>query len=332
MTLLITVAGADYALACSDMRITAQNNERFISLDETFNKNVVFHSNGLTANISYTGVARWSVGARTVNLYDLISEAVGAGATKDLAFAPLMQLIIDRIRRELDAPALRAVRTSLNFELHIAGYHQRVPVPLIAVIFTYRRAAPWSVPAEIQYDWQFPDMSIYLKLAERPDVIFGGMDQHLTPTEKQKIFDATSRGGDAFNMARFAASLIQRVSQRTPSVGPKSVSIVLPVQGFLDTNLWERSPTGINAYLPRVVFPNGTMLGPSVFPVDMQLTTNGHLPKQSLFAKSIVASSYKKSLRRRIFRLRGGKAIPGIMGLLMIALFGVYHPTMRISV
>jgi hypothetical protein len=155
-----------------------------------------------------------------------------------------------------------------------------------------------------------------------PDVVFGGMDQYLHPEEKQRILDATRNGADAFNMSNLADKLIKRVSQRTNSVGPKSVSIVLPQEGFIDTNLWEESPTGIQAYLPRFVFPGGTMFGPSVFPVDIQIITDGHLPKQSLFAKSLVARTYKKLIRRRIFRLRGGKAIPGIMGLLMIALFG----------
>jgi hypothetical protein len=48
----------------------------------------------------------------------------------------------------------------------------------------------------------------------------------------------------------------------------------------------------------------------------------GHLPKQSLFFKSIIYNRTKKSLRRRMFRLRKGKAVPGIMGLLMVALYG----------
>jgi hypothetical protein len=86
--------------------------------------------------------------------------------------------------------------------------------------------------------------------------------------------------------------------------------------------MWEKSATGINAFVPRLVFAGGGMLGPSVFPVDMQIMTDGHLPRQSLFFKSIVASTSKKSDRRRIFRKRSGKAIPGIMGVIMLALYG----------
>jgi len=323
LTLLITLAGMGYALACSDMRISlAKKNGTFTPLDETFNKHIVFHSNGVTANISYTGVARWTVGGRTVNLYDIISEAAVQAAEKNLAFGPFTLAIVERIVAELEVPALQAFRSSLEFELHITGYHQQLPFPFIAVMSSYRRAAPWSVPAEIQQEAHFSGISWYFKLAETPEVIFGGSDQYLRMEEKNNMLDAVRRGADAFNMARLAASLIERVSQRTAIVGPKSVSILLPQQGMLDTNLWERTPTGLNAFLPRLVFPGGTKMGPSVFPIEMQLMANGHLPKQSLFAKSVVVSSYKRSVRRRIFRLQHGKSMPGIMGLLMLALFG----------
>jgi hypothetical protein len=303
------------------MRISVEKDGIFTPVDETFNKHIIFRSNGINGNISYTGVARWTVKGRTVNLYDVISLGAAEATKEDLAFAPFTLKIIDRILAELEVPELQALRKSLEFELHITGYHEQIPFPFIAVISTYRREAPWSALSDIQKEWQFPLMSIYLKLAETPDVIFGGADQFLSKEQRRRIFDAACNGADAFNMARLAAFCTEQVSRRTTAVGPKSVSIVLPQRGFVDTNLWERSPTGINAFVPRIVFADGAM-GPSVFPVDMRLVTDGNIPKQSLFAKSIVASSYKKADRRRIFRHRGGKAIPGIMGLVMLAIYG----------
>ncbi|MET3842247.1 hypothetical protein [Bradyrhizobium sp. OAE829] len=322
MTLLITLAGAGYALACSDMRISVEKNGVFTPLDETFNKHIVFRSGGINANISYTGVARWTIKGRTVNLYDVISDAAIEAADDELGFGPFTLKIVDRILKELEAPELQRFRKSLEFELHITGYHEKIPFPFVAVLSTYRKAAPWSVTSDIQYEYQFPWISVYLKLAETPDVVFGGADHFLTSQEKRTIFEAACNGADAFNMARLSAKLTENVSRRTTAVGPKSVSIVLPTQGFLDTNFWERSPTGINAFVPRIIFAGGGMMGPSVFPVEMQLTTKGHLPKQGLFFKSVIANSYKKSERRRTFRHRGGKAIPGIMGLIMLAFYG----------
>jgi len=150
---------------------------------------------------------------------------------------------------------------------------------------------------------------------------FGGMDHLITAEQRQKLIAAVNSGGDAYNMARLSSKYVEAVSRRSMSVGPKSVSLVMPREGFLDTNLWDKSASRIRAFLPRMVFPNGTMIGPSEFPVGLQLLTDGHLPLQSLFFKSVVTALYKKSERQRIFRHKGGKAIPGIMGLLMLGLF-----------
>lgn len=64
------------------------------------------------------------------------------------------------------------------------------------------------------------------------------MDQYLPAEQKQKIFDAACNGADAFNMARLAAIVTEQVSKRTKAVGPKSVSVLLPLRGFLDTDMW----------------------------------------------------------------------------------------------
>jgi hypothetical protein len=64
------------------------------------------------------------------------------------------------------------------------------------------------------------------------------------------------------------------------------------------------------------------MFGPSEFPVELQLITQGHLG-------SIACSSSRsrvRTARRRcgaaIFKNKRGDAITGIMGLLTLALFG----------
>lgn len=165
-------------------------------------------------------------------------------------------------------------------------------------------------------------MSVFLKATERPVVVFGGADTFARPTERQRLLTAVTNGADAFNVALLSAKLIEAVAKRTKAVGPTSVSVVLPTCGVVDTNLWEESGNELRAFLPRVVFENGTMFGPSEFPVSLQLMPEGHLPKQSLFFKSIASSHFKRGLRRRLFRNKRGPAIPGIMGLLGLVLFG----------
>jgi hypothetical protein len=304
------------------MRISVEKSGSFVPLDETFNKHIVFRSGGINGNISYTGAAQWTIGAQTVKLYDLISEAVAEAAAADLKFGPLTLALLEKLKSALSHTALQRVRHLLEFELHITGYQEQIPFPFVAVVSTYRKTAPWIAAADFEKEWEFDGIKLYLKLAEEPDVIFGGADHVLNSNEKRAIFDAANRGADAFNMSKFAARLVERASSRTALVGPKSVSVLLPKEGLLDTNLWKQTATGIEAFVPRIAFQNGTMMGPSTFPVDMTLLISGHLPKQSLFFKSIVSSNFKKSARRRIFRQRKGKRIPGIMGLLMLGLFG----------
>jgi hypothetical protein len=91
---------------------------------------------------------------------------------------------------------------------------------------------------------------------------------------------------------------------------------------MVDTNLWDNTSGGVVGFSPRIIFPNGAMMGPSVFPVRMELVTRGHLPKESLFFKSIATDSFKRSDRRRIFRNRKGPKLPGLLGIVSLALFG----------
>lgn len=320
MTLLITAISPDYALACSDTRITVKQKNRYTPVDEHFNKHIVFHSNGLTADITYTGVAQWSKSGKTVKLYDVISESLVRSVKKNLAFAPLSLNLIEDIVSAVSPGLIKD--KNFAFELHVTGYHQQIPIPWIAVISSFRKAAPWNNEEELQWEYNLPGLNIFLKAAEKPDVIFGGMDSALNNDEKQKIMSAMSNGADAFNMSNLSSRLIEKASKRNSSIGPRSVSVLMPQTGFIDSNLWDKRAGGVIAFLPRMVFPNGTVWGPSEFPAELSLVSNGQLPKQSLFFKSIVYQEYKRTLRRRIFRNRKGKLIPGIMGLIGLTLFG----------
>lgn len=322
MTLLITAAGNDYALSCSDTRISVQRGKKYIPVDENFNKHIVFHSNGLTADISYTGVAQWTHQGKTIKLYDIISESLAKSANQNLDFEPLCINLISDLSSKLNKKILKNKNGKLIIELHIIGYHQKLPIPFIGVISTFRNSKPWLVDNELQWEYEFPEMNLYFKAADSPEVIFGGMDTALTKKEKMSLFSAICGGADAYNISKMSSQLISKASTRTTAIGSRSVSILMPKDGFLDTNLWDEVNNEIIAYLPRMVFPNGVTWGPSEFPADIDLITDGYLPKQSIFFKSIIDSQYRRKIRRLIFKRKKGKAIPGIMGLLGVALFG----------
>lgn len=322
MTLLITTVGKNYALSCSDTRISVQSGKRYIPVDEKFNKHIYFHSKGLKANISYTGVAKWIHNGKEVRLYDIISESLSKSANQNIDFGPLSLNLISDLSTKLNKKILKNKNGKLIIEMHVVGYHEKLPIPFICVISTFRNTKPWLVDSELQWEYEFHEMKLYLKAAESPEVVFGGMDSSLTQEEKNRIIDAVCGGADAYNVSKLSSQLIKKASSRTSSIGPRSVSILMPNEGFLDTNLWEKVNNEIVAYLPRMVFPNGVVWGPSEFPADLNLIMDGHLPNNSIFFKSVIDSQYRRKFRRIIFRNKRGKAIPGIMGLLGLALFG----------
>lgn len=283
MTLLITTAGKNYALSCSDTRISVQSGKKYVPVDEKFNKHIVFHSNGLTADITYTGVARWIHKGKSVKLYDIISDSLSKSASQGLDFGPLCLNLISDLSKELNKKILKNKNGKLIIELHIVGYHNQIPIPFIGVISTFRTSIPWLKDSELQWEYEFPEMNLYFKAAESPEVVFGGMNNSLTGAEKDKLINAVVSGADAYNISKLSSLLISRASERTQAVGSRSVSVLMPDEGFLDTNLWDEVNSEIIAYMPRMVFPNGVTFGPSEFPVDLNLITSGHLPKQSLF-------------------------------------------------
>jgi hypothetical protein len=320
MTLLITALSPEYTLSASDTLITVKQLNRYIPVDEHFNKHIGFNSDGLTANISYTGSAQWSNNGKVIKLYDVISESLAESVQKNLAFAPLsLTLIKDLLSASMPE---QCNKESFGFELHIAGRHRQLPFPWVTVISTYRTVAPWTISGDLKWEYHFPGINVFMMAPESPCVVFGGMENYISNLEKQRFSVAMNGGMDAFNAANLASRLVALAAQRTDSIGHRSVAVLIPREGYLDTNLWDKSPCAIIGYIPRIVFQNGTVWGPSEFPVDLKLILSGRLPKQSLFFKSIIYNEYKRSLRRRIFRNKKGKLIPGLMGLIGLALFG----------
>ena len=322
MTLLITVAGHDYALSCSDMRISVQSGKHFTSVDETFNKHVVFHSGGLIADISYTGLARWSESGKTVKVYDIISKSLAKSSKSSLAFGPLALNLTSDLIAALERPRQMNQMANSIIEIHIVGYHKDIPWPLIGVISTFRLDPPWSSKTEYEWEYHFDSLHFYFKVSESPEVIFGGTDTAIRSTERERFRNAVIAGADAFNVARMASKQMEQASMRSTAIGPRSVSVVIPREGFLDTNLWDKQGTGLVGFMPRIILSNGTFLGPSEFPVSLSLLSDGHLPKNSLFFKSVVSAKYKRRLKRLIFHNKKGLAIPGLMGLLGLTLYG----------
>ncbi|MBU8891958.1 MAG: hypothetical protein KOO66_04215 [Bacteroidales bacterium] len=320
MTLLITTISKDYALSSSDMRITIKTKDGYKPVDEKFNKHILFHSNGLTANITYTGVAQWFQRGKKVKLYDVISESLATSSKNDLNFAPLSLNLINDIVAAISPNILKS--RNFGFELHITGYHNKTPIPFIAVISTFQEEAPWNTEGELQWEYDIDGVKIFIKATEEPDVIISGMSTAVTQYEKYDLINAVNNGADAFNISNLSSQIIKNASKRTLGIGPRSVSMLMPKSGYVDSNLWDKNMSGIIGYLPRMVLPNGKMFGPSEFPVELDLILHGRLPRDSLFFKTVIYNNFKRRDRRIIFKQKHGELIPGIFGIIQLNLYG----------
>jgi hypothetical protein len=321
MTLLITAACPEYCLSCSDTRISVQAGSGFVPVDENFNKHIFFRSGGFGANISYTGVARWQEKGKTVCLYDLISESLAKSAKASKAFGPLSYALATDLVSALRKMGVRHGLGREIIELHLVGYHELIPWPLIGVISTFRKTPPWK-SSYFEWVYHLDGVHYYFKAAKEREIVIGGFDTAVRKEEKEQILTAFQSGGNAYEISCLAKKIIENAATRSKAIGSRSVSVLIPQEGFLDTNLWQQQKDQIIAFLPRMVFPNGTMWGPSEFPVDLRLILNGKLPIQSIFWKSIIAANFKRSVKRRMFRSKRGDFVPGIIGLLGLALYG----------
>lgn len=325
MTLLITIAGPQYSLTCSDQRITAANSNGTQVLDERFNKQIVFGTEDYGGSISYTGVARWRLRGKIHRLYDIISQAV---ATSVVARPTFARLCLD-IREHLVAtlPSARDIGTEPLVELHIVARHKEYPINTITVLSNFRTTEPWGTTDGNLYEYELGAFRLYLKaMVEETEVIFGGMDRHVSAKEKAKLRHVVGAGANAFQCAELAAKTMRKVATRTPSVGARCAAVVHPRNGYVDTNLWGKKAGELVAFLPQMVMPNGTIWGASHFPADLPLALNSQIPEQSLFYKALVAANVKRRLRRLIFRRRKGPLVPSLLGFIGLLLFGQVMP------
>lgn len=322
MTLLVTVVGLGFVLSSSDTRISTQVGTTYKPVDENFNKHIVFNSGELVADVTYTGLAQWKEAGRTVRLYDIISDSLSASAKQGLSLGPLAAELAVELTRRLKRPGLTSKGKMPPVELHIVARHAKSPYPFIGVLSTFRTSSPWAKKTDLQWEFHLGDFNFYFASADKPEVVIGGMETSVRRSERDRLVAAVSSGADAFNTAKMCSKLIEVASTRSSSIGTRSVAVVLPDIGFLDTDLFDRNHDGLIAFMPRMIFSNGSSWGPSEFPVDLSLLIRGHLPKHSLFFKAVVQKSYKKADRRRIFQHQKGKKIPGIMGVLLMTLFG----------
>jgi len=321
MTLLITAVGPEYSLGVSDQRITATYASRVRTIDEKFNKHIYFGTEDYVANVSYTGVAQWRLKGVRYRLYDLISDAIASIIVSRPKLAPLCIHLTKHLQDRIPNAATLGVEPS--FELHIISREKSYPANTITVISTFRRTAPWGDDEGMIYEWDLGSIMIFMKvLVEETEVIFGGMEPHVRQAEKDWMRKAVRSGANAFQASQMANKIVKGVSLRTPTVGPTSVSIAIPANGYVDTNLWSYTDRVITGFVPRMIMSNGTMMGPSEFPVNLEIVSFGQHPKHSLFFKAILYKLYKKRIRSLIFRRRKGPLIPGIMGLLGLMLFG----------
>lgn len=321
MTLLITAVGPEYSLCVSDQRTTSTYLGRTRIIEERFNKHIYFGTEEYVGNISYTGVAQWRLKGVRYRLYDLISEAIASIIETKPSLSALCLHIIQHLQDNI--PDASVLKVEPDFELHIVTRHKAVPVNSITVISTFRTAPPWGSEDGTIYEWTLGPVTLFMKvLIEESEVIFGGMDPRVSVAEKARLRDAVRAGANAFQASQLASKIVENVSLRTPTVGPTSVAISIPANGYMDTNLWSKSDDAIVGFVPRMIYPNGVMMGPSQFPVDLSIVSAGQHPRHSLFFKTIVFKLNKKRITRLIFRRRKGPLIPGIMGLIGLMFYG----------
>jgi len=152
--------------------------------------------------------------------------------------------------------------------------------------------------------------------------MIGGIESAITQAERQRLLKAATDGADAFNISNLCRKYIAIASRRDSRIGARSASLVIPIGGWIDTSLWDEEASSVIGYMPTWIRLDGTIWLPNEVPIDLKTTTSGHFPKDSLFFKSLIYSSLKRSARRKLFRRKKGKKIPGLLGIIGLALYG----------
>jgi len=224
LTLLVTVAGSDFVLLSSDLRITAARRDRVEIIDERFNKCILFAREDFNGGLTFTGLAQWSIGSRKVRLHDLIAEVLQQ-AEADEKLSRVVIRLIDAINAAQRTPALR--KHDVQVELHLAGYHVKLDVPIIVVVSNLRTDRPWSASTP-EHEWQhtYDGFQVFTKVfGDETDVIFGGADSVVPVASRQIIRKAVAGGADAFDVARLARAIVEAAASRTLLIGKDAVSL-----------------------------------------------------------------------------------------------------------
>lgn len=300
--------------------MTASLNGKTIIIDESHNKVVCFAIGNFNGAITYTGVAQWHHSGRTTRLHDVITDALSGPAQQAHSIGDIIFSVISAINASLNRARLQT--SKYPYELHIVVRNRHLfSEPVVLVASTFREKAPWEEDPEFTRTWKTDGVSTFFTVATKPLVVFGGATDRIPPSRSNKIRAAITSGASAANAARMFDQLIAEVAKKTLTVGEDSVCLVIPQVGMLDTNYWRKSGTEFLAYIPAMVFPNGTVFQSSIFPVSLSLIGNSHLPRNELLLSSVLFSG-SRGFRRRLKRKRSGKPFGGLFGLLMIAFFG----------
>ncbi len=321
MTLLVTVVGKEFALSATDTRISKTINEKIIPVEERFNKSIVFKCAGFTGCISFTGLAEWMEGTKKVRMYDAVTDSLQQSIKFRLTIGQLSKKLGDDILRRIMKRKVYKPERQAIFEFHINGWQTGFPYGWLVVVSTFRSNSPWVNPNEFESEIHADGIHLYIKSVDDFEVVVGGQSQAFYKKDQQRLHDILRKGGGSFEVSQFIAKIIEVASTRTKAVGARSVAVLLPMAGILDTNAWDAYDSLVIGYMPKIIFENGSEWETSEFPVNLKVVTSGRLPKHSLFVKSIIAKQLKRADKRRIFKIKHGKFVPGIFSLIHLALF-----------
>lgn len=323
MTLLISAVNKRFVTSTCDLRITYFKNNKYHLVDENFNKKIYFSIDGFYAVLTYTGLAKWTFSAKTYKMNEVLTETLSRCAKSNMSFGP----IIIELVNELNTLLLKTLRKEylskkISIELHIVGFHEKYPYPIMACIKNSNGDIPWNNNSETEQIYKLHNFWIFIKDSIEPDFMIGGMINAITIDERNKIEKLVHTNCDSFNMTNYFSKQILISSSRSDSIGQKSVSSVIPENGYADFNLFSKTNDQIIGYVPTIVMCNGTVIQPSEFPMTLNLLMTGVIPPENIFFRSIFYKYMKRSVRRKIFKIKKGEKVPGILGLFNLIFFG----------
>ncbi len=319
MTMLLSVCTQNYVLSTTDLRITQSTDRGPLIIDEKFNKHILYTSESYMCDITYTGVAQWERQGKIVRMYNTIADSASVCARDNAKIAELLVALSVCIRKTL--VGLNPSRSN-GLELHIVGFHREFPHPFMACVSSMSSKKPWTLSDDCEWQWTIGGLSVSLAFREGADLMIGGIGSAITEAERQRLLKAASDGADAFNISNLCRKYITVASRRDSRIGERSASLVIPIEGWIDTNLWDEKASGVLGFMPTWIFANGSIWAPSEVPIELKTSTKGHFPKDSLFFKSIAYSTLKRSQTRRLFKRKKGKKIPGLFGIIGLTLYG----------